>query len=82
MPHSLPNNCIAGELDPKVTQTVRDAVTLVPAPLTSDDTMPLEGPGRTGDDLVTDQEVTASMNQPREAPSRTPGRGTGITAPQ
>ena len=52
--------------------------------------MPLEDSGGTGDDLVTNQEtITTSMDQPslsipqpREAPSRTPGRGTRITAPQ
>ena len=52
--------------------------------------MPLEDSGKTGDSLVTNQEtITTSMDQPsvgipqpREAPSHTPVRGTGITAPQ
>ena len=51
---------------------------------------PLGDPGEAGGDLVIDQETTIAIMdrpnvdvpQPREAPSHTPGRGTGITAPQ
>ena len=64
LPHSLPNDYEAGELNPKTTQTGEDAMALGPVPLASDNAIPLEDLEMTSDDFATKQGVTTSVDQP------------------
>ena len=53
------------ELNPRTTQTTRNAMALVPVPLASDNAIPQESLEMTSDDFATKQDVTTGMDQQR-----------------